>query len=82
MSFDHEWQVLSHMPTPVSADEFLLLTEATGVVDKLEPEKAMKPLIKIRVSMRIQKAERGMTATSEAVGSVIRGRRSYFFVML
>ena len=44
MSFEYEWQVLSHMPTPVSADEFLRLAEANGVVDKLELEKAMKSL--------------------------------------
>ena len=44
MSFDHEWQVLSHMPTPESADEFLRLAEESGVVDKPELEKALESL--------------------------------------
>lgn len=44
MSFNHEWQVLSHMPTPESADEFLRLAEESGVVDKPELEGALKSL--------------------------------------
>ena len=48
MLFDQEWQVLRHMPTPVSFDRFQRLAEANRVVDKLDPEQAMDSLTEQR----------------------------------
>jgi len=85
MSFEYEWQVLSHMPTPVSADEFLRLAEANGVVDKLELEKAMKSLTEqgadfSNASTLANAPVSNQTLTRWQAGKLLEGRHQRFML--
>jgi serine/threonine protein kinase len=85
MSFDHEWQVLSHMPTPESADEFLRLAEESGVVDKPELEKALESLTEqgadlSNASTLANSLVSNQTLTRWQAGKLLEGRHQGFML--
>lgn len=83
MPFDLEWQILSHMPTPESADEFLRLAEESGVVDKPELEKALKSLTEqgadlTNASTLANSLVSNQTLTRWQAGKLLEGRHQGF----
>lgn len=85
MPFDLEWQILSHMPTPESADEFLRLAEESGVVDKPELEKALKSLTEqgadlSNASTLANSLVSNQTLTRWQAGKLLEGRHQGFML--
>lgn len=85
MPFDLEWQILSHMPTPESADEFLRLAEESGVVDKPELEKALKSLTEqgadlTNASTLANSLVSNQTLTRWQAGKLLEGRHQGFML--
>ena len=82
MLFDQEWQVLRHMPTPVSFDRFQRLAEANRVVDKLDPEQAMDSLTEQRreFQQRRHSDERPVSnqTLNSMAGKLLEGRQQRF----
>ena len=85
MSFGNERQILSHMPTPESADEFLRLAEESGVVDKPELEKALKSLTEqgadvSNASTLANSLISNQTLTRWQAGKLLEGRHQGFML--
>lgn len=85
MPFGNEWQILSPMPTPESADEFLSLAEESGVVDKPELEKALKSLTEqgadvSNASTLANSLVSNQTLTRWQAGKLLEGRHQGFML--
>lgn len=74
MLFDQEWQVLRHMPTPVSFDGFQRLAEASRVVDKLEFEKAMNSLTEQRCGFQQRRHADERPVSNQTLNSMAGGQ--------